>query len=116
MFDLRTKLLDLDEDLERLTWGVQAARAVSAAISQDHAYGEGLYAVSDYLYEAQKKNARRPGPVPGAGKRGAVTAGGANPSPANFQKQLFILNKTPFSFGRENLFFSVEGTPLRVIQ
>ena len=33
MFDLRTKLLDLDEDLERLTWGVQAARAVSAAIS-----------------------------------------------------------------------------------
>lgn len=55
MFDLRTKLLDLDEDLERLTWGVQAARAVSAAISLDHAYGEGLYAVSDYLYEAQKK-------------------------------------------------------------
>lgn len=49
MFDLRTKLLDLDEDLERLTWGVQAARAVSAAISQDHSYGEGLYAVSDYL-------------------------------------------------------------------
>ena len=46
MFDLRTKLLDLDEDLERLTWGVQAARAVSAAISLDHAYGEGLYAVS----------------------------------------------------------------------
>ena len=40
MFDLRTKLLDLDEDLERLTWGVQAARAVSAAISQDHSYGE----------------------------------------------------------------------------
>ena len=36
MFDLRTKLLDLDEDLERLTWGVQAARAVSAAISLDH--------------------------------------------------------------------------------
>ena len=50
MFDLRTKLLDLDEDLERLT-----ARAVSAAISQDHAYGEGLYAVSDYLYEVQEK-------------------------------------------------------------
>ena len=38
-----------------LTWGVQAARAVSAAISQNHAYGEGLYAVSDYLYEVQKK-------------------------------------------------------------
>ena len=55
MFDLRTKLLDLDQDLERLTWGVQAARAVSAAISQDHAYGEGLYAVSDYLYEVQEK-------------------------------------------------------------
>ena len=55
MFDLRTKLLDLDEDLERLTWGVQAARAVSAAISQDHSYGEGLYAVSDYLYEVQEK-------------------------------------------------------------
>ena len=56
MFDLRTKLLDLDEDLERLTWGVQAARAVSAAISLDHAYGEGLYAaVSDYLYEVQEK-------------------------------------------------------------
>ena len=55
MFDLRTKLLDLDEDLERPTWGVQAARAVSAAISQDHAYGEGLYAVSDYLYEVQEK-------------------------------------------------------------
>ena len=49
------KLLDLDEDLERLTWGVQAARAVSAAISLDHAYGEGLYAVSDYLYEVQEK-------------------------------------------------------------
>ena len=111
MFDLRRKLLDLDEDLERLTWGVQAARAVSAAISQDHAYGEGLT-----ICMKRRKNARRPGPVPGAGKRGAVTAGGANPSPANFQKQLFILNKTPFSFGRENLFFSVEGTPLRVIQ
>ena len=55
MFDLRTKLLDLDEDLERITWGVQAARAVSAAISLDHAYGEGLYAVSDYLYEVQEK-------------------------------------------------------------
>ena len=74
--------------------GVQAARAVSAAISLDHAYGEGLYAVSDYLYEVQEKNARRPGPVPGAGKRGAVTSGrGKHPSPANFQKQLFILNK-----------------------
>ena len=72
MFDLRTKLLDLDEDLERLTWGVQAARAVSAAISQDHSYGEGLYAVSDYLYE-----------VPGAGKGGAVTAGGASPLPCS---------------------------------
>lgn len=83
MFDLRTKLLDLDEDMERLTWGVQAARAVSAAISLDHAYGEGLYAVSDYLYEVQEKNARRPGPMPGAGERGAVTAGGASPLPCS---------------------------------
>ena len=49
------KYKEVFEDLERLTWGVQAARAVSAAISLDHAYGEGLYAVSDYLYEVQEK-------------------------------------------------------------
>ena len=42
MFDLRTKLLDLDEDLERLTWGVQAARAVSAAISRGTVRGQRL--------------------------------------------------------------------------
>ena len=55
MFELRSALLDLDEDVERLSRGIKAAGAVSAAISQDHFYEEGLYAVCDYLYEAQKK-------------------------------------------------------------
>ena len=32
--------------------------AVSAAISQAHCYGEGLYAVCDYLYEVQGKMRR----------------------------------------------------------
>ena len=83
MFDLRTKLLDLDEDLERLTWGVQAARAVSAAIFPWTTPMERDYTRSATICMKCRKNARRPGPVPGAGKRGAVTAGGASPLPCS---------------------------------
>lgn len=55
MFDLYRALLDLDEDVERFSQGIKAVGAVSAAISQAHCYGEGLYAVCDYLYEVQGK-------------------------------------------------------------
>ena len=54
MFDLYRALLDLDEDVERFSQGIKAV----AAISQAHCYGEGLYAVCDYLYEVQGKMRR----------------------------------------------------------
>ena len=58
MFDLYSALLDLDEDLERLARGIKAAEAVAAAISQSSVYGDGLFAVSDYLDEAQEQMRR----------------------------------------------------------
>ena len=54
MFDLYRALLYLDEDVERFSQGIKAV----AAISQAHCYGEGLYAVCDYLYEVQGKMRR----------------------------------------------------------
>ena len=54
MSDLHSILLDLDEDLERLSRGLLAAEAVSAAIALNHTYGDGLYAVCDYLGQAHR--------------------------------------------------------------
>ena len=58
MLELQSALLDLEEDLERLAWGLKAAEAVSETLAPSSSYGEGLYAVCDYLFEAEK-NMRR---------------------------------------------------------
>ena len=58
MFDLQSALLDLDEDAERLSRGICAVGAVSAAIAQQHRYGDGLEAVWEYLEEAQRRMRR----------------------------------------------------------
>ena len=58
MLELQSALLDLEEDLERLAWGLKAAEAVSEMLAPSSSCGEGLYAVCDYLFEAEK-NMRR---------------------------------------------------------
>ena len=58
MLELQSALLDLEEDLERLVWGLKAAEAVSETLAPSSSCGEGLYAVCDYLFEAEK-NMRR---------------------------------------------------------
>ena len=50
---LYTQLLDLDEAVDRLGWGVNAVGAVAQAIqSEGNAYSGGLQAVWEYLYGA----------------------------------------------------------------
>ena len=51
--NLNTQLLELDEAVCRLSWGVNAVGAVSQAIlCVGHAYADGLHAVWEYLYDA----------------------------------------------------------------
>ena len=55
MSDLQSALLDLDEDVERLSRGICAVGAVSAAMAQSRPYSDGLEAVWEYLEQAQKQ-------------------------------------------------------------
>ena len=51
--NLQTQLLELDDAVDRLSWGINAVGAVSQAISTEgHDYAEGLFAVWEYLYDA----------------------------------------------------------------
>ena len=51
--NLQTQLLELDDAVERLSWGISAVGAVTQAISAaGHDYAEGLFAVWEYLYDA----------------------------------------------------------------
>ena len=51
MLDLQNALLDLVEDVERLSRGI----SVSAAMAQSRPYSDGLEAVWEYLEQAQKQ-------------------------------------------------------------
>ena len=55
MLDLQSALLDLDEDVERLSRGICAVGAVSAAMPQSRPYSDGLEAVWEYLEQAQRQ-------------------------------------------------------------
>ena len=50
--NLQTQLLELDDAVERLSWGINAVGAVAQAISAaGRDYAEGLFAVWEYLYD-----------------------------------------------------------------
>ena len=51
--NLQAQLLELNDAVDRLSWGVNVVGAVAQAISSEgHAYAEGLFAVWEYLYDA----------------------------------------------------------------
>ena len=51
--NLQAQLLELNDAVDRLSWGVNAVGAVAQAISSEgHSYADGLQAVWDYLYDA----------------------------------------------------------------
>ena len=51
--NIQTQLLELDDAVERLSWGINAVGAVAQAISAaGRDYAEGLFAVWEYLYDA----------------------------------------------------------------
>ena len=51
--NIQTQLLELDDAVERLNWGINAVGAVAQAISAaGRDYAEGLFAVWEYLYDA----------------------------------------------------------------
>ena len=51
--NLQAQLLELNDAVDRLSWGVNAVGAVAQAISSEgHACAEGLFAVWEYLYDA----------------------------------------------------------------
>ena len=55
MEELRDALLEMDVEIERLSWGIQAADVLSEAFAGRHGHGEGLYAVCEYLREIHGK-------------------------------------------------------------
>ena len=58
--DIQSELLDLDEAVERLSWGVSAVGAVceAAELTRNH-YAPGLCALWEYLHDTERTIRRK---------------------------------------------------------